>query len=75
MTKTLNYVVMRRKIKLIFMAMAVALTSSAKEWTLEECIGYALDNNISLKTRQARVDDARLDIDGDKYGLLRTGSG
>lgn len=57
------------------MAVTVALTSSAKEWTLEECIGYALDNNISLKTRQARVDDARLDIDGAKYGFLPTVSG
>lgn len=42
------------KLKLTIMALAaVSLTASAqRQWTLEECISYAMQNNITLKQAQ-----------------------
>lgn len=37
------------------------LSHSQKIWTLEDCINYALDNNIQLKRRQLQTEGARND--------------
>ena len=40
-----------------------------KQWTLEECIEYAFDNNIQIKQRVLNVNSADRDVTQSKYGL------
>ena len=38
------------KKSILFLAMMMGLSASAQQqWTLEDCINYAIENNISLK--------------------------
>lgn len=37
------------------------LSAQEKEWTLEECVNYALENNISVKQAELDVDFAEID--------------
>ena len=32
-----------------------------REWTLQECIAYALENNISIKQSELDLEQARID--------------
>ena len=41
-----------------------------KQWTLQECIDYALANNITLKKSQLQVRSAAEDVKGAKAALL-----
>lgn len=43
-------------------ALAVAFASSAETWTLDSCISYALDNNLTVKSRQNEIASGQLDI-------------
>ena len=40
-----------------------------KQWTLEECIEYAFDNNIQIKQSVLNVNSADRDVTQSKYGL------
>ncbi len=63
---------MKRKILLIAMGwMAVTgMTAQEKQWTLEDCIGYAMENNITLKKARLSVQSAEEDVKEARAGLL-----
>ena len=51
--------------------MLAAVSSSAqKQWTLQDCIDYALTNNITLKKSQLQKESATEDLKGAKAALL-----
>jgi len=46
--------------------------SAQKQWTLRDCIDYALENNITLKKSQLQKQSATEDLKGAKAALLPT---
>ena len=62
-----------RKVLLIGVAMLGTLQMSAqKQWTLQDCIDYAMENNITLKKSQLKKQSATEDLKGAKAALLPT---
>lgn len=62
----------------IFAVAAVAvcaLSTQAKVWTLDECIGYAIEHNIDVRSRQLQVSTAELDVSDAKNRFLPQASG
>lgn len=54
-----------------FVCLLMVSTSFAQEtWSLEKCVRYALDHNISIKRAQLNVDDSRLLEKGNKMSRL-----
>lgn len=61
------------KVLLIGVAMLGTVQMSAqKQWTLQDCIDYALENNITLKKSQLQKQSATEDLKGAKAALLPT---
>ena len=52
------------------MMLAVTVVSAQKQWTLQDCIDYALTNNITLKKSQLQKESATEDLKGAKAALL-----
>ena len=46
--------------------------SAQKQWTLQDCIDYAMENNITLKKSQLKKQSATEDLKGAKAALLPT---
>lgn len=70
MTKSLT---MKRELVIISALMLSMLTVSAqKQWTLQECLDYALENNIMLQKSQLQKRSATEDLIGSKHALLPT---
>ena len=46
--------------------------SAQKQWTLQHCIDYAMENNITLKKSQLKKQSATEDLKGAKAALLPT---
>jgi outer membrane protein len=44
--------------------------SAQKLWTLEECIGYALDNNLQIKRQELQTEVAKNNLDQSKLNFL-----
>lgn len=62
-----------RKVLLIGVAMLGTVQMSAqKQWTLRDCIDYAMENNITLKKSQLKKQSATEDLKGAKAALLPT---
>ena len=62
-----------RKVLLIGVAMLETVQMSAqKQWTLQDCIDYAMENNITLKKSQLKKQSATEDLKGAKAALLPT---
>lgn len=53
----------------LFLSFGFYAGAQNDEWTLQECIAYALENNISIKQLQLEVDVADIQI-SDAYGNL-----
>ena len=54
---------MRTKIvTILVMAFFISVSAQEKKWSLEECIQYALDNNISIKQQELNTELAEEDI-------------
>lgn len=67
---------MNRLILLIlFISAGVATSSAQTTWTLEECINYALKNNISVQQSEAQLDIATNNLQQSKLALLPTVNG
>jgi len=63
------------KKKGIVLTALLSLTMAAtaqKQWTLSECIAYALENNISLKKSKLDLESSTEDLKGAKAALLPT---
>lgn len=63
-----------KKILLVIAAMTTCLAqlSAQKYWTLQDCIDYALENNITLKKSQLQKQSATEELKGAKAALLPT---
>ena len=62
-----------RKVLLIGVAILGTVQMSAqKQWTLQDCIDYAMENNITLKKSQLKKQSATEDLKGAKAALLPT---
>ena len=60
-----------KKVLLIGVAMLGTVQMSAqKQWTLQDCIDYAMENNITLKKSQLQKQSATEDLKGAKAALL-----
>ena len=58
---------------LVFGALLLALSATAqKKWTLQECIDYAMENNITLQKSKLQKQSATEDLKGAKSALLPT---
>lgn len=49
-----------------------ASTASAEVWTLDRCIGYALDHNLTVRARQMEADKGRIEVTSAKNAFLPT---
>ncbi|SDK67671.1 outer membrane protein [Salinimicrobium catena] len=45
----------------LFLFFGINVNAQNKEWTLEECVAYALENNISIKQSELEVELAEID--------------
>ena len=71
--KLYNYCNMRNNIKTLVAAaimMAAPIYANAKQWSLKECIDYALENNISLQKTRLQKESAIEDIKQSTSALL-----
>ena len=55
---------------LVLFAAGITLSSAQKQWTLQECIDYALTNNIQLKQNQISAASAEEDERASRAALL-----
>ncbi len=46
---------------LLFLLAAVTVTAQMRKWTLEECVLYALENNITIDQFELDLENARID--------------
>lgn len=66
---------MKRKI-VMCAALAIAASMQAQhQWTLEECIAYARENNITLKKAKLQQQQAEEEVKGSRAALLPSLSG
>ena len=54
------------------MVLGPASLSAQKKWTLQDCIDYAMENNITLKKSKLQKQSATEDLKGAKAALLPT---
>lgn len=54
------------------MLVAATTASAQKQWTLQECINYAMENNITLKKSKLSKESATEELKGAKAALLPT---
>ena len=54
------------------MVLGPANLSAQKQWTLQDCIDYAMDNNITLQKSKLQKQSATEDLKGAKAALLPT---
>jgi len=69
---------MKRKILslcLFLMLSPLALLSQQKQWTLEECIAHALQNNITIKQQEIMTEYQVSNLEQSKLNLLPTLNG
>ncbi len=66
---------MIRRLLTIAAIAAAAATAQAREWSLQECVDYAVANNIDVRSRALEVSSARLDLDDARNRFLPTASG
>jgi outer membrane protein len=61
---------MKKGLFVIGLMLAAVSSSAQKQWTLQDCIDYALTNNITLKKSQLQKESATEDLKGAKAALL-----
>jgi len=68
--KNFFYKTLRTLITTTSLFFFLAASSQQHEWTLEECINYALDNNIDIKKQVLTVDNQKDQLLQSKLGML-----
>lgn len=63
---------MKKGIILGLMLVASTAVTAQKQWTLQECLDYAMANNITLKKAQLQQQSAAEELKGAKAALLPT---
>ncbi len=54
----------------VLFILTIGLVSAQKTWTLEDCINYAIDNNIQVKQRTLALDESELILKASKLNTL-----
>ena len=62
-------------ILMVFVASEQSLLAQQKVWNLEECISYALENNIQVQQNEISQEIANENLKGSKYRVLPTLNG
>ena len=62
----------KRLVPVCLMAVMPWVVSAQKQWTLQECIDYAMQNNITLQKARLSQQSAAEDVKGAKGALLPT---
>ena len=65
---------MMKKVLLLIggMLLAVSAAFAQKQWTLQQCIDYAMENNVTLQKQKLTKESATEDLKGAKAALLPT---
>ena len=63
---------MKKRLVVLSMLMLTLTISAQKKWTMQECIDYALANNITLQKSKLQKQSATEDLKGSKAALLPT---
>jgi outer membrane protein len=63
---------MKKRIVVLSMLMLTLTISAQKKWTMQECIDYAMANNITLQKSKLQKQSATEDLKGSKAALLPT---
>ena len=63
---------MKKRLVLLSLLMLGLTTSAQKKWTMQECIDYAMANNITLQKSILQKQSATEDLKGSKSALLPT---
>lgn len=53
---------MKAKNTIAVICLALSTVASAENWTLDKCITYALDNNLTVKSRKIEIQSGELDV-------------
>ena len=61
---------MNKRHLLLTLCLSIATSFAQKQWTLQDCLDYALANNITLKKSQLQQQSATEDLKGAKAALL-----
>ena len=59
-------------ISVFLFATSQMMAQEAKQWTLQECIQYALDHNIQVKQQQNTTRQQKIQLDDNKGNHLPT---
>lgn len=60
---------------LLLLTIPIALSISAREWTLDECIDYAIENNLTIKAQEISLMEAEQQLTAAKDAVLPQVSG
>ena len=64
---------MKRRLLVIgWMLLTVSAAFAQRQWTMQQCIDYALENNITLQKQKLTKESATEDLKGAKAALLPT---
>lgn len=61
---------MKTKLLLCLFLCSYTFINAQKKWTLEECVAYALENNISIQKSELAIESAKIDISSSKGNFL-----
>jgi len=61
---------MRRSVILLFAAAAAVVSPAQDTWTLQQCIGHALEHNISIKQYANQLEQREIDVNTAKNSRL-----
>ena len=63
---------MKKGLIAIGLALMTMNATAQKKWTMQECIDYAMENNITLQKSKLQKQSATEDLKGSKAALLPT---
>ncbi len=59
MTNSTMTIIMKKiVIVFLFLSVGISVTAQNKKWTLQECVAYAIENNISVKQSALEIENA-----------------
>ena len=65
-----NMIMMKKGLIVIGIALVSMTATAQKKWTMQECIDYAMENNITLQKSKLQKQSATEDLKGAKGALL-----
>ena len=62
----------KKLLTVVLLTLTVLPLSAQKKWTLDDCISYAMQNNITLQKSRLQQQSAAEDVKAQKGALLPT---